>query len=282
MFAVLEILPKNTGRIARMRERFHPAPIYLEEVKTTARLPYYIIRAQERVSGIPWDEIAAMAGRCKTRMLLQKNISPPKESGIASFVPEKFPTLLLFNSAVSMLRSLHVRPSNFTCAVIDKHAAACPQIRRLIPFAQTITICTKNTKPYVQTAAELFDEFGVSIIVSDDMHAAQNSLFTVSLSSDSSLFSGRGFTLTYQKHNHPKVLSLGKISIPEGFYLPPIEGISRFDFLCALYELCGVDPLAERCCETVFYSERELTIRTAAELMRTTCHLRQAEECKNS
>ncbi|MDR1629966.1 MAG: hypothetical protein LBS36_07120 [Oscillospiraceae bacterium] len=282
MFAILEILPKETGRFARLRERIHPPPLYLEEVKTTTRLPYYIIRAQERRTGIPWDEIAAMAGRCKTRMLPQAHVTFPPETGLTPFVPTKFPAMLLFNTAVSVLRCLNVSPSNFTCAVIDNQAAAASHIHKLIPFAQTITVCTQNTNQYIKTAAELFDEFGVSIIVSDDMRAAQKNLFTVSLSGDKDLFSGKGFTLTYKKHSHPKALSLGKIQVPEAFYLPPIEGISRFDFLCALYELCSVESIKNLSCETLFYAEREMAIETIGELIRATFHLRQNEECGNS
>lgn len=281
MFAILEILPKDVGRFAKWREKLYPPEIFLEQIKTSAHTPYYIIRAQERVEGIPWDEIEKTAGRCKNRLLLQEEISPPSNMGISAFKPSIFPTILLFNTAVKILEQMNSSPSSLSCAIADKQAKAGELLHKLLPFCQSLTVYTENIPKYMALASKLFDEFGASIIVTDDKQAVQKALFTLSLHKDDELFSKRGFSLTFKKSNNPRAISLGRVTIPDEFYLPPIEGISRFDFLCALYELCSAHSLSGLYCESLFCEKREMAIGTISDFICATCHLDRQKLRKN-
>ncbi len=270
MFCILEIIPAEPQRHSFFRRKAREPEIFLEKIEGNNFSSYYIIRAQEGSDGIPWNEIENIAGRCKKRMLIGDSIILPENTQLERFIPGKFPMVLLFNTAEEILKRLNRQPKDIICSIIDKNAKALEFCEKLLPYAATIKVLTSKANTYLKLSEEIFRQYGASIIVTEDERNIKDSSFTVSLSEEVALFPEKSFTLAFGRNSSSKVLALGKIELPGEFYIRKLEGISKFDFLAAMYELSNAAGLADIFCKTVFYGNKEISLSSAADLMNLT------------
>lgn len=269
MFAVLEIEEEKRGYKERLKNMFLLQKPQIEKVQIKDDLSFYLIKAKKRKGNIDWRKIEKVAGRCRKRMLVPEHISIPKDSSVERFVPQQFQRVLLYNTAVSLLQKTFLEPSRVIISVIDYYAEDFESIYLLLPYASIIKIITKRVSEYEDFAEKLFMEFGIRLIITDDEAAAKNSTLILATEKvvSEDLKRCRVLSLNTQK-SFKHLLSIGCVELPKDYVIPQFDGISSFDFVSAIYELCSQKSIGYVAARTLMLKGREISLILAAELIR--------------
>ncbi|MCL2513061.1 MAG: hypothetical protein FWF08_04085 [Oscillospiraceae bacterium] len=264
MFAILEILQgEPPAKRPFFKKRQYPYPVGLQREPLDSGSFYYYLRAGTREGHIPWGEIEYAAGRCVKRMLIPDYIEIPRNSRIERYKSEYFPAKIVFNTALKLLENLKFNKKSDILSIIDIKGEAVNEIERFLPFFSRIKIITRNFDKYEHFAERVFDEYGVSLVLSGDIKTADGSFLTVTVPGSGGTEVNNTLNLTLDYTSGPGALSIGKISAPSNIMTPVLDGISKTDFLSAVYELCRVQNQNEVCAKTLFFGGREIKITDA-------------------
>lgn len=248
MFAVLRLKAREKGLKSRIRYLFsEPAPV-LERIKPDGCAPFFILTAVKDKNGeVNSHEICRLLGRCAARLLVEHDVILPENEHIALFVPEVFPALMLFNSAVRLISNYDVPPEKRTVAVVDPAGILKERIVPLVTQAAVLKIVTQHPQNYADTAENVLDEWGLPLIVSEN--------YGISVDCDVIIapFQAQAYPLgeaVLLRNKNTGRLTKFK---GEGVTLPPEtaavmpENVDPMLFVSALFELCCATSLSGMC-----------------------------------
>lgn len=240
MFAVLKLLPREKGLRARIRERFEKSEPTVTQIPVKSGAPFFSVEMRIGRDGADWTALAAMLGRCAKRLLIEDGIVLPESGIVKRFVPERLPSILLFNSAVQLMENSGLPPVNCSCTLIDKTGIFCSALHKLIPLAASVRVVTDQIESYEAAAEQIFEAFGASVVICEEEPTALRDTFVLRPFAAS----GAGTVTVTDKDERHSILHGEGIVLPQEYADLLPQNTDPLVFASALYELCGVRVLS--------------------------------------
>jgi hypothetical protein len=113
-----------------------------------------------------------------------------------------------------------------------------------------MSICTVNKEEYSKTCEEITDETGMCPVLTNDFYDAQIKINTDTL-------------VVTIFHNDKNInISAGvDFSVPQIYENLLQDGINKYDFYSAIYELCGVFSLGETFFDTIIVDNEKKRVQ---------------------
>lgn len=252
MFATVEGKDAPGGIKTFIRDLFSFPEIEIRRINLSDGDYFYRVIATEYRGQIPTEEVFEQLKKLKGSVIFDLNFPCDETTRCLEFHPGKLPALLLFNSFCDYSESLHFPATKSSLTVFDAEAVYTDVIYKTVNLFGKIEVYTKKRSIYEKTAAELLDEYGVTVPVRDSFNGKAVSS-TVILSPDEvpfcDFFPGIIFTLS---ENAPPCNCLIKgegIDLPAEYELLRPGGIDKMTFACALYEKANVKNLENLSCK---------------------------------
>lgn len=267
MFVVLQTEERATGFLQRLREHISPDEPVLTKIAVRNGAPFFILTVKKKKHGIQWEDVTYAAGRCASRIVASKELELPENGPIKRFVPEYLPFVMLFTTALEVIRKSGIPPSDVSLGVIDRRGILNHIIDKAAVRASVLKVVTDRTERYGQASEKLMDECGASliygteeellsgcnVIICNDRLDAKNAGAAVFSVFDSGVMqdTDRSFTA-------------GNAELPKEYASVIPAGIDHMVFASALYELCGVRRLENTTYGTLYCGKTEVGLYTAA------------------
>lgn len=238
MFATVEICKGEKTLKGKIREFFGKARMYSEKVELEDGEYFYILKVPARKGKIPYDRLRNITFSIGEGLIFSEG-TEIDEALVRVYKPRYFPKLMLFNSAVSMLKASVFDPAKTTLTLVDERGELASELHRLVPFASEIRVVTARSGRYEPVAEKLMDDYGLSLFIGDRFEkASAESTVIITYDCQWVPLSCKSLIFTVK----PRFLPFARILVGQGVKgadgyaeLCP-EGIDKLTFVSALYE----------------------------------------------
>lgn len=204
---------------------------------------FFTVDIKKRHGKIPWKKIENCLGILRQDVLLPFDIEIPHNININKFQPTKYPLIIFFSCAVKDIKANN-KIMNRLC-ILDEKGLFLPFVENLIPLFSEIKIVTPFTDEYEKLSHELFNKYGVALLITNQGKLNGDIVISPDSSKVDVTFSGTLYSL-----NKRHLLS-GKVLCPKNLIVSPIckencpEYIDSLIFSAALYEKCGITEVLD-------------------------------------
>ncbi len=239
MFVLLQSVSAEKGFFRRKRtaKKINSSP--LETHRTKGGLPFYIARVCYGKHGINWSAVSKKCGRRACKIVAPRNIDIPDSSGFVRYIPKKFGSLLLFNSAVNLLKEAKAEPQKMCITVCDRCGIMADRLNELPPYASLIRIITASPERYAAACYRAYDEFGAVPVIRSTYEPTDKKELIIAcdghfspLMKSSAIVTGRNISTGKLR------IKYSGIALKEDHSALLPENTEAVDFAGALTELC--------------------------------------------
>lgn len=241
MFAVLKIKKNETNIFTKIKLFFRPVEPELSRVEVKGAMPFYYLEIYENQCGEYFEIIPQLLGRCAHNLIVCDKYLLPKNQNIDYFRPKKLPQIALINTAVDFLKTNVSDKAHFSLALIDENAIFTDFIYLFIEYASTINVLTNHPDKYESVAGELYNEWGVSLVITPSYSLIEDCNLIICPSKNN--IKEYSQTIVFKNNFQKKVYTVEEIDLPEKYNEIKPNGVDNLIFASALYELCGADDL---------------------------------------
>ncbi len=153
------------------------------------------------------------------------------------------PTVLPLKMLVKTVGEYFLREKeqrNKTVSVIDENAKACDMLTCLASNVRYVQVITSRLDRYEAAAAEIFNAYGISVGLSDNIATAYGSDVIISLNDKAFADYDCGRIFCYKKHTRNRnAFAFSRTDLSYDKFDCERYGVDNFTFICALYETCG-------------------------------------------
>lgn len=178
MFVVLNIERYSKKVSKRKSKKINRSPPVI--CHTERGLPFYLLNVCEEKRGIDWKKTSERCGRYVSRIVAPRNILMPDDGCLRRFIPSTFVSLLVFNSAVQLLKSAEIDPKIFTITLSDRNAFLAGEVCRLLPFSSQVRIITSHPERYAFACTKALEEYGATLIIRSAYELSSKPDFVIS------------------------------------------------------------------------------------------------------
>ncbi|MDD6021398.1 MAG: hypothetical protein ACI4GA_07655 [Acutalibacteraceae bacterium] len=261
MFILLKIEEKEDSFKNRLRDRFFAPRLETERVEMKKAAPFFVMTCPKYRGIVPYNVIAAAAGRMKDKIVAPGFLDVPQEAAIKLFNGKKLKKQLLINTALRVLKGAGQDSGRISLTVIDETAAYLDKIEDFAGCAREITVLTKAPKEYERAAERLMENCGLSLIVRDENFFSGQNGIVVSDSAESVTPYFKGILFTNDNKfplcSHNITGSGVRLSGYTDYAFPP--EYDSVDIACAMYELCYAGGLGELHYENPSFDSAEMS-----------------------
>lgn len=244
MLTILRVVPETKKKIFKKIWTDIAGPKPAANLKQAGGVSYIEITVEACKRGIPWKKVEVISLDCAGKMLLPKNVFPPKSSAVTRFVPKAYPKLLLYKLFISVLKNSQNK-GKISVAVYDE-GIEYKHMLEIVRNAGEIKFLTD--KPYSKLAVQekIIEETGASVTFTDDYDAADrcaviyapNGLpFSILGNKNALVFAPKG-------RCNGTVIKSADVDIPDCLKEVYNDMYDRLDFMSAFYEI-GESKAAE-------------------------------------
>lgn len=244
MFAVLRVLPDDNSLSARIKFKLRPPQPLLERINVMSAAPFYYLEIHERQCGRNFEQVSKILGRCAHNLIVCGEYHLPDNPNIKRFYPSKLPRVLLLNTALDLTKRLSASSDRLSLSLIDYKGNWCDYAYEFVKYAKTVRVITNACEKYTQAAENIFDEYGASLIINDNISSVSGCDIVVSPDNNKERFYNTCVLRCYPDGRQDLLKGKG-YCLPKEYLAIMPAGIDEFLFACALYELCGVKKLGE-------------------------------------
>ncbi|MBQ2774591.1 MAG: hypothetical protein IJF40_01715 [Clostridia bacterium] len=255
MFAALEI-EKSAGVFKRRRLNRYPQ---VREVRVIGGLPFVVIKTALKRGEINRDAVAFAAGRFAGRMILPNDIQG--DEVLRTFDTSRFQKIILFNTAVSLLRDSFSCGERQSLCVVDTKGDLAGRLSHLVPLVSDLRVVSDNTHAYEADIRSAMDEFGAAVRMCDKVNA------DIVLDFDNVGADGK-VTFAFDRG-----ISGNGISLPICYSELVPSGIEPLKFAAALYELCRITSLDELRYRDLYINGEQCSHSRVIEFIKTALRL---------
>lgn len=267
MFVVLRVNSPPKGLFAKHKIRKAVNNSCLQSVSTENGLPFYFLDLPEGMSPSLWDTAEKKCGRYASRIVAPRTLALPDCGKIRRFFPAEMPSILIFNTAIDIIKKSRIAPDRISITVTDISARHSSGLESLLPLSSAVRIVTARPERYASACQRAFEEYGASVLLRSEYEPSGKP--DIIICCDGRL-SPKAENAAVFCH---KSKSIGKLQIRgSGINLKPHhreiipESIDAVDFAGALTELCGC-------------SEYKKSIFSNTEISCENCENTSAEKC---
>lgn len=232
MFCVLRIVKRENKLFERLFGSFIKDDYSLDSVPVFKGAPFFVVTVAVGRNGVDWEKVAAISGKCSAKLLCAEAI--PETDCIGRFESSLLKNRIAENTFIKLLEQNNLKNHPADIAVTDSKALNTAFTEKIAPFAASLTVVTDNKERYGKTAERLLQETGTSAALLSSVNGEK-----IIIDSDN-------YIMTVQTDNGKMKIQNGcDFTVPESYRALLPEGIDKYDFYSALYELCGVFSLGE-------------------------------------
>lgn len=246
MFFVLKTQPGRSGLTGRLHDLVRPPEITAKKITPDGGLAFYEVTASLYRGIVPWNTVAELCGKLKTKAVLQNGLEPDPDSGIRPFTPKVFPLRVLFNSAVTTLSRMQLDPHEVEICFVDENANVTDMAYRLKDYACRLRVITGCPGVYEPIGQRLLSDYGLSLVIGsrvDDSVLRSTVLICADPLAVPLTYGGILMTNKKRRLMNAAVLCGKELTIPEKYRKLMPDGVDEMTFAGALYELCCVQEL---------------------------------------
>ncbi|MBQ4572423.1 MAG: hypothetical protein IJA80_04015 [Clostridia bacterium] len=234
MFCVLKINRRNQTLFEKLFGTFIKDEYNLSAIPVFKGAPFYLLDAYVGKKGIDWEKVLLCVGKCASRLVVNCEIEIPDNMNIGIYKSEKLYDKIMKNTFLDIVRNNTDKKNLLNISILDKEGKYTEFTETISSFSSSITIATDNKEKYSSVCEKIQKNTGMCPVLTSDFADKH-----VKINVDTNIMTIRAKD------------ELINISSGENFSVPSIyksllpDGIPRYDFYSALYELCGVFSLGE-------------------------------------
>ncbi len=231
MFYVLNVKRRNGTFFERLFDSLIKDEYTVQTIPVYKAAPFCMMDVTVGKRGVDWEIVTSVLGKCATRLVTNYE-EFPEEANITKFKSVNLYDKIMKNTFVDILEN-NLQNHSVSISVLDENAKHTSFLKRISPYAKSLSVTTNNKEKYYPTCDEIIDTTGLCPILSAEFADGD-----IKINADKNIMTVNGFL---------------NISCGDDFTVPKIyekllpNGIDRYDFYSALYELCGVFSLADSC-----------------------------------
>ncbi len=240
VFVVLRAIAPEKSLAKRRRQRKQIERSSVRISPTKKGLPFFILDVLDEKRGIDWDLVAEKCGRYASRIIAPRNLPLPDDNRLKRFVPLSMNSLLIFNTAMEIIKEAGLSPENLSVTLTDRNAVHYSRVCDILPYASSVRVVTAHPERYASACTKAFDEFGASLIVRSCYEPTAKSDIVICCDGGVSSGMKNAAIITSKRKTGGKIRFCGKgtaLSQEHRFLIS--DGIDPIDFSGALTELCG-------------------------------------------
>lgn len=252
MFVVLRAYSPPKGILAKYQIRKAVRNACVQTVSTENGLPFYLLDMPCEISAPLWDTIEKKCGRYASRIVAPRTLALPDCGKIRRFVSNAMPSVLIFNTAVEIIKKASLVPESISITLTDINARHASSINSLLPLASTLRVITAHPERYAVACRNAFEEHGASVILRSSYEPSRKPDIIICCDGRLSPKAENSAVFCYKNPTCGKLRIRGN-----GIDLNPRhrdiipESIDGVDFAGALTELCGCTDYKASCFSNV-------------------------------
>lgn len=217
------------------------------EIKTFGDFSFLHISCKPRNKKIPWRKIKKFIPE-DSQILCRSDITLPIKYNFRRFYAKRFHKILCKNAVLDVLSTANLDPSKLTISVYDPNASNFDIICALLPFSHQIRVVTNQIDRYTPKCDHLMEEFGVSLIVSNELDRLYPADILVAPDKICNKLPIKNYSLVFTSSRnavplHGIVYYDYKVLAPAAYAEACPRELEPEYFLAALHELCGISDL---------------------------------------
>ena len=234
MFCVMIINRRKQTFLENLFGYFVKDEYNLSAIPVYKGAPFYLLDVYIGKKGIDWEKVLSLVGKCASRLVVNCDVEIPDNMNIGVFKSEKLYDRIMKNTFLDIIKNNTDKRNLLNISVLDKQGEYTDFTEKLSSFSSSISIATDNKEKYYVVCDRIQENTGMCPVLTSDF-----------VDSDVKINNYRN-VMTIRTN---KVLM--NILSGENFEVSPIyekllpDGVNKYDFYSALYELCGVFSLGE-------------------------------------
>ena len=246
MFCVLNIQQRERNLVERLFGRFRKNEYTLKTIPVFKGAPFYELSAVVGENGVDWDYVVNVVGKCALRLVISPEIEMPKNKYIGTFKSDILYKMMMQNTFENILK-MNNKPLNI--CVVDKKAKFSEFVLRISKFASQISVVTMNKLEYINLCDKMQKINGLCPSIVSDIVQSQ-----VYIDVDNCI-------MKINEGENCIEISYGKdFLVPEIYEKLMPQGVNKYNFYSALYELCGVFAINQYSFDTVIVNNEKRCI----------------------
>ena len=248
MFCVLSVRKRNSTLFEKFFGRFMVDDFSVKTIPVYKGAPFFNLVVTTSKREINWEDVIFAVGRCASRIVLNGEITLPENPNIGIFKSDILYKKMLNNTFLQILENNNVRP--YQISVMDKKALNTDFTEIVSRYASTLNICTTNKEKYISACDEITRTTGMCPVLKSDFADSE-----IKINTDMG-------TMTICQENENLNISAGvDFAVPSAYENLLPQGVGKYDFYSALYELCGVFSIGEGIFNTITVNNEKKNIQ---------------------
>ena len=243
MFCVLKINQRERNIIERLFGKFRKDEYELKTVHVFKGAPFYQLNVVVGEKGVEWEQVVRIVGKCAIRLLTSPEMDIPQNKYIGTFRSDKLYKIMMLNTFTDILK---MQKKPVSICITDKKAEYGDFTLRLVKYASQLSVVTMNKGEYIKLCDEIQKINGLCPEILSDVANSQ-----VYIDTENSIMKINWGEV------YVEICNGQDFSVHEMYEKLLPEGVNKYDFYSALYELCGVFAINQCSFDTVIVNNEK-------------------------
>ncbi len=246
MFCVLKVQKRRNTLFEKVFGSFIKDEYDVQTIPVFKGAPFYLMNITLGKRGMCWEDVITAVGKCSSRLVTNCEIALPQNVNVGLFKSEVLYDKMMKNTFIQILENNDTKNHPVSVSISDEKAEYTEFTKRLSLYASTLTIATQNKEKYFSVCEEITENIGLCPVLKTDFDNAKVKINTCK----------NIMTIDYDGQ-------FLNIDNGENFTVPQIyenllpDGVNKYDFYSALYELCGVFSLGNCIFENIYVNNEK-------------------------
>ncbi len=180
MFAAAAVVKdERRGMLAELWDRLKGRQTKVTKHKAGS-CSFWLIQSAQTRRGIDWDEISRLAGRDRTRLVLDPSVPIPEDVFIKRFVPGEFALRLLANTANQAVDDSRIELYQRTVGLLDPEGRCQKLVLELVKHFTAVKVYTQAPGRYQVFCRQMLEYYGVAVMVYDAPQSLDDCILVLS------------------------------------------------------------------------------------------------------
>ena len=237
MFCVLKTEIREKTFFEKILGKNKKTQYLLKTIPVLKGAPFYEMTVVLGRKGVDWNCVVQILGKCSKKLVVQDTIELPKREDVGIHKSNLLKNKIYKNTFNYILKN---QKALFDICVIDRKGENTDFVENICECAKTLTISTNKKEKYQKTCEILTLEKGVCPLIQEKIADS-----TVKIDLDANL-------MTIKTSKDYLNIKNGEEFILHNIYENLLcDGVDKYDFFSALYELCGVFSIGDSIFENI-------------------------------